>query len=233
VQDAPRPNARPRRVLLRRHTRPVAPAPPAGMSLKPLLTPAVAGRRSALRRLAGLAAGAVLGTLAAGVSPPVRADIIGVRSAELRADEDDYVLNADFDLALNATLEEALHRGVPLYFVLEFEIARPRWYWFDEKVLTSTTQYRIAWNALTRQYRVSSGLFAQTLYSLEEVERFLSRVTSRPVARRDQLQKGSRYEAALRLRLDVTQLPKPFQVDALASREWSLQSDWHRWSLVA
>jgi hypothetical protein len=203
------------------------------MSLKPHLTFAAAGRRSALRRLAGLAAGAALGMLAMSTSRPARADVITVQSAEIRADEDDYVLNAEFDLTLNATLEEALHRGVPLYFVLEVEIARPRWWWFDEKVITSTTQYRIAWNALTRQYRVSSGLFAQTLYSLDEVQRFLSRVTSRPVARRDELQKGARYEAALRLRLDVAQLPKPFQVDALASREWSLQSDWHRWSFTA
>jgi hypothetical protein len=208
---------------------PFASAPPAGMSLNPQLTPVVASRRRTLRRLVGLAAGA----LVAGASPPARADIIGVEAAEVRADEDDYVLNAEFDLALNGTLEEALHRGVPLYFVLEFEIARPRWYWFDEKVLTSTTHYRIAWNALTRQYRVSSGLFAQNLYSLEEVQRFLSRVTSRPVARREALQKGSRYEAAVRLRLDVAQLPKPFQVDALASREWSLQSDWYRWSFTA
>ena len=193
-------------------------------------TPFALGRRRTLARLAALAGVAALGALESGSA---RADIIGVKSAEVRADEDDYVLNAEFDLALNATLEEALHKGVPLYFLLEFEIARPRWYWFDEKVITSTTHYRIAWNALTRQYRVSSGLIVQTLLSLEEVERFLSRVNSRPVARRDELQKGSRYEAALRLRLDVTQLPKPFQVDALASREWSLQSDWYRWTFVA
>ena len=175
----------------------------------------------------------MLGPLAAGVSTPARADAINVKSAEVRQDEDDYILNAEFELSLNPTLEEALHRGVPLYFVLDFDVARPRWYWLDEKVVNASVHYRVAWNALTRQYRVSSGLFAQTLYSLEEVERFLSRVNSRPVARRDQLQKGSRYEAALRLRLDVTQLPKPFQVDALASREWTLQSDWHRWSFVA
>ncbi len=191
------------------------------------------GRRRALRRLLGLAAGAAVGSLAATASGPARADAIGVRSAELRPEDDDFVLNADFDLTLNATLEEALQRGLPLYFLLEFEISRPRWYWLDEKVVSSSVQYRISWNALTRQYRVSSGLFGQTLYTLEEVERFLSRVTSRPVARRDQLQKGARYDAALRLRLDVNQLPKPFQVDALASREWSLQSDWHRWSFTA
>jgi hypothetical protein len=195
--------------------------------------PADAGRRRALARLLGAAASAALAALGAAFSPAARADTILVRSAEIRAEDDDYVLNADFELTLNATLEEALQRGVPLYFLLEFEISRPRWYWFDDKVLATSVQYRIVWNALTRQYRVSSGLFGQTLYSLAEVERFLSRVTSRPVARRDQLQKGSRYDAALRLRLDVNQLPKPFQVDALASREWSLQSEWYRWGFTA
>ena len=189
-----------------------------------------AGRRRALLRLLGLAVAAVFG---ASISTSALADTILVKSAEIRAEDEDYVLNAEFELTLNATLEEALHRGVPLYFILEFEVSRPRWYWFDDKVHTSSVQYRITWNALTRQYRVSSGLFGQTLYTLEELERFLSRVNSRPVAKRDQLAKGSRYDAALRLRLDVNQLPKPFQVDALASREWTLQSDWYRWGFTA
>ena len=203
------------------------------MPLKPTLPPSVAGRRDALRRLVALTASGALGALAAGASRSARADVIVVKSAELRSEEDGYMLNAEFDLTINSTLEEALQRGVPLYFLLEFEVLRARWYWLDEKVLSSDTQYRIAWNALTQQYRVSSGLFAQTLYALDEVQRFLSRVTSRPVARRDQLQSGVRYEAALRLRLDVNQLPKPFQVNALTSREWSLQSDWYRWSFIA
>lgn len=159
-----------------------------------------------------------------------RADTIAVKSAELRAEEDAYVLNAEFDFTINPTLEEALQRGVPLYFVLEFELVRPRRWWVDEKVVATTTQYRLSFNPLTRQYRLSSGLLGQTLDTLEEAERLLSRVTSRPVARIDQLQPGVSYEAGVRLRLDGNQLPKPFQVNALASREWSLGSDWHRWS---
>ncbi len=161
-----------------------------------------------------------------------RADTIGVKSAEIRADEDAYVLNAEFDFALNPTLEEALQKGVPLYFALEFELVRPRKYWFDEKVMSFSTQYRVSYNALTRQYRVASGLLGQTFDGLDEVERFLSRVTSRQIARADELSKSTRYEAAIRLRLDVNQLPKPFQLSALGSREWSLQSDWHRWSFT-
>lgn len=163
---------------------------------------------------------------------PALADTVVVRGAELRAEDDGYYLNAEFEFAINATFEEALHKGVPLYFVLEFELTRPRWYWLDEKALAYSIQYRVAWNALTRQYRVASGLLSLTFNSLDEVQRLLSRVTSREVARRDQLVPGARYEAAIRLRLDGNQLPKPFQVSALTSREWTLQSDWYRWSFV-
>jgi hypothetical protein len=173
---------------------------------------------------------AVLAVLAWIAPVAVRADAIEVKNAELYAEDDGYYLNAQFDFTLNPTLDEALQKGVPLYFVQEFELVRPRWYWFDEKVVSSTTQYRVSYNALTRQYRAQSGLLGQTFDSVEELERFLSRVSARQIAHRDELVKGARYEAFVRLRLDVNQLPKPFQVSALASREWTLQSEWHRWS---
>src|SRR5262245_39216603 len=201
------------------------------MSVPPLEFPVVLPLVSAVHALRSVlvALACAVGVL---VSAPVAADTIGVKSAELFPEEDGFYLNAEFDFSLNSTLDEALQKGVPLYFVLEFELTRPRWYWVDEKVLSSTTQYRVSYNALTRQYRIASGLLGQTFESLDEVERFLSRVNAREVARRDQLTKGTRYEAAVRLRLDVNQLPKPFQVSALAAREWTLQSDWHRWSFT-
>jgi hypothetical protein len=206
---------------------PASAAPGMPSSSIPVPDPRERLRRGARAVLA--AAVLILGMLAA-VS--ARADVIVVKSAELRAEEDGYYLNAEFEFSLNSTLDEALQKGVPLYFLLEFEISRPRWYWLDEKVVSSTTQYRVSYNALTRQYRIASGLLGLTFESLDEVERFLSRVTAREVARRDQLAKGTRYEAALRLRLDVNQLPKPFQMSALASREWTLASEWYRWSFT-
>jgi len=178
---------------------------------------------------------ALAGALALGAwlpAPAARADTIPVKAAELRVEEGEVLLNADFEFSLNPTLEEALNRGIPLYFVLEVEISRPRWYWLDEKVLATSTTWRVSYAPLSRQYRVSSGLMALSLDSLEEVERLISRVTSRPVARASDFQRGARYEAAVRLRLDVAQLPKPFQVDALASREWQLASDWQRFAFT-
>jgi hypothetical protein len=175
---------------------------------------------------------AILALVAIGAPVAAHADIIPVKAAELRVDEGEVLLNADFEFTLNATLEEALQKGIPLYFELEFELTRGRWYWLDEKIAQTTLVYRVSYNALTRQYRVASGLLIQTFNTLEEVERFIGRVNSRPVARADALTKGARYEAGVRLRLDVTQLPKPFQVNALASREWTLASEWQRWSFT-
>ena len=143
------------------------------------------------------------------------------------------LLTAAFDFTINPTLEEALQRGIPLYFVLEVEIVRPRWWWFDDKVATSAVQYRVSWQPLTRQYRVASGLLSQSFDTLAEVERLIGRVNSRGIAQAADLERGARYEAVVRLRLDVNQLPKPFQVNALASRDWQLASELRRIPFVA
>ncbi|MBI3147867.1 MAG: DUF4390 domain-containing protein [Betaproteobacteria bacterium] len=167
------------------------------------------------------------------LSGPVQAEGIAVKSAELSLEEEErYLLNAEFEFAFNATLEEALQHGVPLYFTLEFELNRPRWYWLDESVSAQQFTYRVSYNALTRQYRLSSGLYNQNVGSLEDVVRLLSRVRGRPVVDRAALQAGVNYQAAVRFRLDVAQMPKPFQLSALGSRDWNMQSEWRRWMLT-
>lgn len=160
-----------------------------------------------------------------------RAEGILLRDAALVAAEEGYFLEADFEISLNATLEDALNKGVPLYFLLEFEVIRPRWYWLDDKVVNTQVQYRLAYNALTRQYRLGIGAFFQNFSDLNEALALLSRVRRRQVLDIGALSRGSVYSAALRMRLDVSQLPKPFQLNALASRDWNLSSDWHRWSV--
>ncbi len=160
-----------------------------------------------------------------------RADNIEVRNAAITLGEDGYVLDADFDIALTPTLEDILGKGVPLNFLLEVEIIRPRWYWFNDKVAASAQQYKLSYNSLTRQYRVSLGTLFQNFGTLDEAVRFFSSVRNLPVADKSALQPGTVYQAAVRMRLDVSQLPKPFQITALGSREWNLSSDWHRFAL--
>ena len=165
------------------------------------------------------------------LAAPARADGIEVRKAALISAEDGYVLEAEFDVTLTHTLEEALNKGVPLYFTLEFELSRPRWYWLNEKLSSTRQQYRLSYNALTRQYRVGVRTLYQNFASLPEALGFMSRVRVREIAEAGALRKGGNFIAALRLRLDSSQLPRSFQVSAVGSREWSISSDWHRWTM--
>ncbi|OGA23115.1 MAG: hypothetical protein A3I02_02425 [Betaproteobacteria bacterium RIFCSPLOWO2_02_FULL_67_26] len=182
------------------------------------------------RRSSWLAAFAAL-VVAAAAALPARADGIEVRKAALITAEDGYFLEAEFDIALTHTLEEALNKGVPLYFTLEFELIRPRWYWLNEKLANARQQYRLSYNALTRHYRVGVGRLYQNFGTLSEALSFLSQVRLRDFAEPGALGKGASYTAALRLRLDTSQLPRPFQISAVGSREWTISSDWHRWTV--
>ncbi|MEO7742145.1 MAG: DUF4390 domain-containing protein [Usitatibacter sp.] len=162
----------------------------------------------------------------------VAAEGIAVRNAAIEADDDGWQLDAQFDVQFNPRLEEAVNRGVPLYLVVEFEISRPRWYWFDEKPIQATQIYKISYTPLLRQYRLSVGNIYQNFTSFEEVTRVLSRLRGWHIADKGALRKDQVYQAAVRMRLDTAQLPKPFQLNAIASRDWTLESDWHRWSIT-
>ena len=166
--------------------------------------------------------------LVLGWSAPTRASNIDISQVSLEGNDDGYVLDADFEIELNPRLEDAINKGVALYFQVEFELTRKRWYWFDDSI-SRQLMLRLSYHALTRQYRISSGALYQSFSTLADALRVLSRVRSWQVLERAEASAGTDYEAGLRMRLDVTQLPKPFQVNALTSREWNLASEWRRW----
>ena len=159
---------------------------------------------------------------------------IHVKSAELSLNGDQYYLEANFEVGLTPTLEDALNKGLPLHFVVEFELIYPRWYTaylWNKSVAELKQRVRLSYNALTRQYRLSFGALHQNFDTLDEALAVLGRVHPRVVVDSDALDKGKVYEAVIRMRLDVSQLPKPFQINALASRDWNLSSEWFRWTL--
>lgn len=148
-------------------------------------------------------------------------------AAELEPNEENYVVNANVQVQLNPTVQEALNNGIPLHFVIDFELLRPRWYWLDKKMLQRRKEFRLSYNALTQQYRLGAGSLSQDFPSLEQALLTMTHLRNWPVANRGALEKSVAYQAGLRLRLDLSQLPKPFQVSARASDEWDLSSDWY------
>lgn len=170
------------------------------------------------------------------------ADGIAVRKAEIRITTEGYQLAANFDIRLTLILEQALTHGITLNFVSELTLTRSRWYWLDEVASKTEQTTKLSYSALTRQYRIKRGTLFQNFASLDDALRALGNQTSNPIPVKllnksggyiaSLLSDNSNYTAFARMRLDVSQLPKPLQVNALTSDEWRLDSEGYSWVLV-
>jgi len=197
-----------------------------------------AGERfSAVARARGLGRAWLLGCLIALVttSAAVWADErIAVARAAVHvrhgADPGAYV-DAQFNLDLPLSLREAVDHGIALYFAIELEVSRRRWYWFDKRLLDDSIEYRLSFSPLTRQYRLARGGLAQPFESLDQALATMRRVTQWRIADVG-LFEGGKTQARIRFRLDTSMLPKPFQVSALTDRDWTLTSDWSNLALM-
>ena len=181
-----------------------------------------------------------IGAFIAAPSSALADERIGVMAAALESARDSQnmggdalLLNSTFEFELPQALEEAVQKGIALYFNIEFELFRKRWYWFDRRVASSTLTYRLSYSPLTRQYRLARGGLSQSFESLDEALALLKSVRNWKVAEKSVLSPRDEYTAQVRMRLDVTQLPKPFQVNAITSREWTLTSDWREVPVTA
>ncbi|MBM3385428.1 MAG: DUF4390 domain-containing protein [Betaproteobacteria bacterium] len=175
----------------------------------------------------------LLALLLSGAALLARAEEIEVREVRLAATEEGLALSAAFAFDFNPRLAEAVANGIPLYFAVEFELTRTRWWWFDNKVAVKRMQLRLSYHALSRHYRLSTGLLQQNFSTLEEALAVLRRVRSWIVVDRAVPLAEGTYEAAVRMRLDATLLPKPFQLSAITSRELTLESPWRRFAYRA
>lgn len=154
---------------------------------------------------------------------------VSVEAAELEARDDPepgLYLNAQFAFEPSASIEDAVRRGIPVYFVIDFELVRRRWYWFDKRLASAALAYRLSYSPLTRQFRLSRGALAQPFDTLAEALATVRTVRDWKVSDRGVAELRDHPLARVRLRLDTTMLPKPFQVDSLTNHDWALASDW-------
>ncbi|WP_454723864.1 MULTISPECIES: DUF4390 domain-containing protein [Cupriavidus] len=194
------------------------------------------GARGARAWLASwwLAAVVMLAALLAMAALPgtARADVIEVTEARIEYQDGGFDLAASFDFDLPPPLEDALNKGISLYFVVDFQLTRPRWYWFDEKPVNASRSVRLSYHPLTRQYRVSTGGLQLPFTRLKGALQFIQRVRGWRVFERGMVKAGETYQAEARMRLDLTQLPKPFQINAVNTREWNLASEWRHFNFT-
>jgi Domain of unknown function (DUF4390) len=137
--------------------------------------------------------------------------------------DDAVMLNAAVRFELTRTLEDALNKGSPLFFVAEATVVRSRWYWLDETIVDVTRSVRIAYEPLLRRYRVSTGGLTQTVDTVTEALTLAQRGIRLRLGERNAFKADERYRAEFSYRLDTTKLPRVLQVGLTAPREFALE----------
>lgn len=152
-----------------------------------------------------------------------------IKNAELVSSDEQYLLNADFELNLSEEVEDAINKGVLLNFLVEFQLSSPRKYWFDDEIITVTNNVAFSYHALSRQYLINRNKHQQSFATLAEAKAEFIRLRGWRMFDKSLLKNEETYLAALRIRLDHAKLPKPIQVDALGSEQWNMISQRYRW----
>jgi hypothetical protein len=153
---------------------------------------------------------------------PARAE--GPEFTEFKVSRTDEGVLLDFALRfdLPRNVEDALQKGVPLYFVAEAEVFRSRWYWRDRQVARATRVWRLAFQPLTRKYRVTFGGLNQSYDTLGDALASVRRVADWKIVENGQIEEGERHYVEFSYRLDTTLLPRPMQIGIGGQPEWTL-----------
>ena len=157
-----------------------------------------------------------------------------VAPLQMERQDDGVYLSTSVRFELPSVVEDALQKGIPMYFLLEADVTRERWYWVDKRLSHVTRSLRLAYQPLTRRWRLStvvpganggSGLglaLGQSFDNLPDALASLQRVTRWKIADSAELENDASYTVDFRLKLDLTQLPRPFQIGAVGQSEWTI-----------
>ena len=180
-------------------------------------TVARVGWPHALRWLARLSVGWLMVAL---LAAPAAAQSVDLKALKLERRDGELVLEFATRLNLGPAIEDALQRGVPMYFLAQTVVYRNRWYWRDERITRVNRSWRVAYQPLTGTWRVSLGGLSQGYPSLAEALGSLSRVSGWRLLEGERLEPGERYYVDFSFRLDNSQLPQPMQIDL--GGDWKL-----------
>ena len=152
----------------------------------------------------------------------LRAEGVDLTQLSTQRSEDGLELSFSSRFELPHAAEDALLKGVPIYFVAEAAVLRNRWYWRDARASRVSRSWRLAWQPLTRQYKVSTGGLNQSYQSLSEALGSLRGVSGWRIAEPKDIEDDGRYYLEFSYRLDTSQLPRPMQIGLGSPQGWSL-----------
>ena len=152
---------------------------------------------------------------------------------EVERSSEEVSITAQLQFELSGAVEEALLKGVPVYFRAEAEVLKERWYWYDKSLVSASRQYKLAFQPLTRRWRLSIGTgsaagagqglaLSQSFDSLQAALASVKRISRWRVAGAAELDPTAKYRLDFRFQLDLSQLPRPFQIGVIGHTDWDV-----------
>jgi Domain of unknown function (DUF4390) len=141
-------------------------------------------------------------------------------------------LSATLRFELPPAIEDALLKGIPMTFLMEAQVLRDRWYWYDKSVTSASRSIRLAYQPLTRRWRLSANQGAadaaggvnlsQNFDQLADALAAVRRISRWKIADSSEIDVESRHNVEFRFRLDTTQLPRPMQIGITGNSDWTI-----------
>ena len=141
---------------------------------------------------------------------------------ETTRNDEGLLLDVAVRFELPRTVEDALHKGVPLYFVADASVFHNRRYWPDRRVASASRTWRLSYQPLTRNYRVSFGGLSQSFDNLNEAVTTVSRIGSWKLADPGQISDNEALYVEFSYKLDTGLLPRPMQIGIGGQPDWNL-----------
>ncbi len=175
----------------------------------------------------------VCAALMAPLAARAQTTTVDITQWTLERTEDGLFLSAALKFDLPPLVEDALLKGIPMFFVAEADVYRDRWYWYDRKITTTARHMRLAYQPLTRRWRLNVGpgpigntglgvTLNQNFDSLPDALASVQRISHWKIAEASDVEPDARHNVDFRFRLDISQLPRPFQIGAVGQSEWNI-----------
>lgn len=165
----------------------------------------------------------------------VRAEPSGAEISFLKFERegDAVLLSANVKFDLPVAVEEALLKGIPMIFVAQARVLRERWYWTNKTVANAERHLRLTYQPLTGRWRLNAasgpitnsalGLaLNQNFETLPDALAAVQRLSRWKIADVSELDLEQQHFVEFSFRLDLSQLPRPFQIGMLGQTEWKI-----------
>ena len=164
-----------------------------------------------------------------------QAPSVQVGDLSVERQDEAYDLSTTLGFELPAPVEDALGKGVALYFLSQAETFKERWYWYEKSVALQERHYRLSYHPLSRQWRLlssskpipNSGLGVTLGVAYDDLQSALfavKRLSNWRIANASDIESGAKYHVDFRFKLDLTQFPRPLQIGTLGDNEWNLSA---------